>query len=444
MRKGTLRTIKLRERGHEDMLITIAVFFFLLLALNFPIAVMLLAVAMISLYFYTDVSLVILIQTLFNGMDNYLLLSIPFFIIAGNIMARGAISRRIIEVMSLFVGRVRGGLAISSACACAFFAAISGSSIATVLAIGTIMIPALIKAGYPKRFSIGLITSAGSLGILIPPSVPMVLYCVVMEVSVAKLFMAGFLPGILITIFLSVYCYLSARRNKWMMVTRYNFSEAKKIMKEGVWAILLPVIVLGGIYSGFATPTEAAALSVVYGLVVELFVYKELKIGQFTKILKDSAVTSAALTFILACAMTFVWLLTREQLPGRVAEFIIANCSSKWLFLLALNVLLLILGCLMELVSIILILTPILSVTLQQFDIDLIHYGIIMIINAECGFLTPPFGLNLFVSMGLTGESLFEVGRSIVPFLLIFIGSLLIMTYIPEISLILPKLFYGP
>src|SRR4030042_2431921 len=216
------------------MLIAIVFFFFLLLLLNVPIAVMLLAVSMISLYFFTDVSLVILIQQLFNGLDNYLLLSIPFFIFAGNIMAEGAISKRIIEVMNLLVGRIQGGLAISSVCACAFFAAISGSSIATVVAIGTIMIPALIKAGYPKGFSTGLITSAGSLGILIPPSVPMVLYAVVMEVSVARLFMAGFLPGILIAISLSIYCYIHAKRSDWKIVKRYSFLESLRILKTGI------------------------------------------------------------------------------------------------------------------------------------------------------------------------------------------------------------------
>jgi C4-dicarboxylate transporter DctM subunit len=231
-----------------------------------------------------------------------------------------------------------------------------------------------------------------------------------------------------------------ARKHGWRSEVRYTFKEAVKIIRDGLWALFLPVLVLGGIYGGIFTPTEAAAVSVVYALVVELFVYKELKFQKLYTICRDSAILSGCLLFILSCAMSFIWLLTVEQIPIKLAETIIANIHSKWLFLLAINGVLLIVGALMDIVTAIVIISPILVETLTRYDIDFIHYGIIMIVNIECGFLTPPFGLNLFVSMAIMKRSLIEIGKAILPYIIIFVGCLLLITYVPKISTLLPQI----
>ena len=421
-------------------LTVVLICFFALLTLSMPIALLLAATTAIYLVFISHTPLTSLIQQLFNGLDNFVLLGVPFFILAGNIMAEGAISDRLVAVMKLFVGRFTGGLAMASIMACMFFAAISGSSPATVIAIGSIMMPALIKEGYGERFSIGLLTSSGSLGILIPPSIPMILYALVMNISVAEIFMAGFLPGIFIGCSLMGYSYYMSRKNGWRSPTRYTFREAVAIIRNGVWALFLPILVLGGIYGGIFTPTEAAAVSVVYALIVELFVYKELKFNKLFAICRDSAILSGCLLFILSCAMSFIWLLTVEQIPVKLAETIISHIHSKWLFLLAINGVLLVVGALMDIVTAIIIISPILVETLNRYDIDYIHYGIIMIVNIECGFLTPPFGLNLFVSMAIMKRSLIEIGKAVLPYIILFIACLLVITYVPKISTLLPQL----
>lgn len=414
--------------------------FIVFLLLGMPIALVLGGTAAVYLIFIAHLPVTSLIQQLFNGLDNFVLLGVPFFILAGNIMAEGAISNRLVGVMKLLVGRFTGGMAMASVMACLFFAAISGSSPATVIAIGSIMMPALIKEGYGQRFSLGLLTSSGSLGILIPPSIPMILYALVMNVSVAKIFMAGFLPGIFIGLVLMTYSFVMAKKHGWRSETRYTFADAVRIMREGIWALLLPVLVLGGIYGGVFTPTEAAAVSVIYALLVELLVYRELKPGKLAAICRDSAVLAGSLLFILSCAMSFIWMLTVEQIPVKLAEFIVAHIESKWLFLLAINGVLLIVGGLMDIVTAIIVISPILAETLSRYGIDYIHYGIIMIVNIELGFLTPPFGLNLFVSMAIMKRSLVEIGRAVMPFILLLLACLLVITYVPGLSTLLPDL----
>jgi C4-dicarboxylate transporter DctM subunit len=325
--------------------------------------------------------------------------------------------------------------------ACVFFAALSGSSPATVVAIGSIMFPALLKAGYGERFTTGLITSAGSLGIVIPPSIPMILYCLVMNVSVAELFMAGILPGIMIGAVLMGYTYVLARKHDWRHHHRYTWREAVKVVREGVWGLMLPVIVLGGIYTGAFTPTEAAAVSVVYALAVEFLIFKELTWKRLFKVTRDSAVLSSCLLFILACAMTFVWLLTAEQLPHQMADFIVSHVDTWWMFMLFVAVFFLITGAAMDAVSAMIVLSPLFMETLNRYGIDYVHYGIVMVLMIEFGFLTPPFGLNLFVAMGITGKSLTSIARATLPFLFLLLACVLLVTFIPEISLILPELF---
>lgn len=421
------------------MLIFMPVLFIVLLLISTPVAIVMLGVTAATVHFYIPVPLQALVQQLFNGMDNFVLLSIPFFILSGNIMARGSISGKLVGVMQILVGHLPGGMAIAAILACIFFAAISGSSPATVIAIGSIMIPALIKQGYDEDFSIGLLTSTGSLGILIPPSIPMVLYALVMNVSVGKLFMAGIMPGIMIGVILIIYSFILAKRYKWKTVTTYASGEKWQYIKSASWGIAMPLIILGGIYSGIFTPTEAAAVSVVYALFVEFFIYKNMNMAKLNQVLKESVILSSALLFIIACAMTFIWLLTRERLPVMAADFMMAHINNKYVFLLVVNIFLLLVGCVMDIVSAVVIISPILLIALQQYDIDLIHFGVMMIVNIEFGFLTFPFGLNLFVAMGITGKSLTQVGKAVLPFLgLLFIG-LMLVTYIPSVSLWLTR-----
>ena len=423
------------------MHLTLILSFVILLLIGVPISVTLAVVTTIALYLHTSVSLLVIPQQLFNALDNFIMLAVPFFILAGAIMTEGAIARRLINIMNFFVGRVRGGGAVTSVVACMFFAALSGSSPATVVAIGSIMIPALVKSGYDEKFSIGLLTSAGSLGIMIPPSIPMIFYCLVMNVSVAKLFMAGILPGFLIGGIFIGYTFYMSRKHKWKDSKSYTLSEGIKIIKEGIWGLLLPIIVLGGIYSGIFTPTEAAAISVVYALFVELVIYKEMTFWKLRKALVESTVLSASLLLILSCAMTFIWLLTSEQIPMRVAEFTVGFAKTWWMFLIMVSILFLIMGSVMDDVSAMMILSPIFFETLKRFNIDLIHYGIIMVLVIEFGFLTPPFGLNLFVSMGITKKSLVEVSKAVAPFLVLLLIALVLITFIPQISLYLPNKF---
>ncbi len=422
------------------MITAICICFAVLLFAGVPIAVILGITTTVSLVFFTNTPLHIIGQQLFNALDKFVLLAIPFFILAGSIMTRGGIARRLIAFVNALVGWFPGGLAMAGILACIFFAAISGSSPATVVAIGSIMIPALIKAGYGEKFSLGLITVSGSLGIIIPPSIPMILYCLVMNVSVAEMFMAGVLPGLIIGAALMIYTYIVARRNNWRVEQKASIKQLIAATKSGFWALMLPLIVLGGIYSGIFTPTEAAAVSVVYALVVEMFIYKEFSIGEITSICKDAAVLSASLLFILSCAMTFIWLLTAEQIPQHLAEIVISHIDSPWKFLLAVNILFLILGCFMDDVSAMLILAPLFLETLNQYGIDLVHFGIVMVLNIQIGMLTPPFGLNLFVAAGITKRPLTLIARGVIPFIGIMLLCLLLVTYIPWISLMLPKL----
>lgn len=422
------------------MIPAICISFAGLLLAGMPIAVILAITTAMALVFFTSTPLHIIPQQLFNALDKFVLLAIPFFILAGAIMTRGSIAKRLVAFVNALVGWFPGGLAMAGILACIFFAAISGSSPATVVAIGSVMIPALVKGGYGERFSLGLITVSGSLGIVIPPSIPMILYCLVMNVSVAEMFMAGVLPGLLIGACLMAHTYLVARKHDWRIETRASLSEVVRTAKEGSWALFLPFIVLGGIYSGIFTPTEAAAVSVVYALGVEMFIYREFGFREITPICREAAVLSACLLFILACAMTFIWLLTAEQIPQQLADIIIGHISSPWMFLLTVNILFLILGCFMDDVSAMLILAPIFLETLNRYQIDLVHFGVVMVLNIQMGMLTPPFGLNLFVSSGITGKPLMTIARGVVPFLAIMLVCLLVITYVPWISLILPDL----
>ncbi|MDT8378122.1 MAG: TRAP transporter large permease subunit [Desulfotignum sp.] len=421
------------------MILVICICFAVLLFSGVPIAVILGVTTLVSLVFFSSTPLTIITQQLFNALDQFVLLAIPFFILAGAVMTRGGIARRLINFVNALVGWFPGGLAMAGILACIFFAAISGSSPATVVAIGSIMIPALIKAGYGEKFSLGLITVSGSLGIVIPPSIPMILYCLVMNVSVAEIFMAGVVPGLLIGFSLMVYTFFVAKKHNWRIAQNASLSRLIQTGKDGVWALILPIIVLGGIYSGVFTPTEAAAVSVVYALFVEMVIYKEFGIRDLTSVCEEAAILSACLLFILSCAMTFIWLLTAEQIPHHLADIIVEHIDSPWMFLLTVNLLFLVLGCFMDDVSAMLVLAPLFLETLNRYGIDLVHFGVVMVLNIQMGMLTPPFGLNLFVASGITKEPIIKIAQGVAPFLVIMLACLMLVTYIPWISLALPN-----
>ncbi|PLX40832.1 MAG: C4-dicarboxylate ABC transporter permease [Deltaproteobacteria bacterium] len=423
------------------MITTIVVGFVVMMLAGVPIMVLLMSLTALVVSLHTSTPLRIIPEQLFNALDSFVLLAVPFFILAGSIMSKGTIAKRLIAFINSLVGWVPGGLAVAGVGACVFFAAISGSGMATIAAIGGIMLPALKDAGYDRRFSLGLLTTAGSLGIVIPPSIPMILYCLVMNTSVAEMFMAGIMPGLLIGLLLAGWTLFLGYKKNWRVKTKPSIAEVVRTGREGFWAIMLPVVVLGGIYAGVFTATEAAAVSVVYSILVEVFIHRDCTLRELPDACLEACVLSSSILILLAGALTFNWLLTAQQIPANLAQFILSHIDSPWMFLFMVNILLLLLGCVMDSVSAVMVLAPLFMNTLQAYNIDLIHFGVIMILNMEFGMLTPPFGLNLFVAMGISGERLEVVGRAVIPFLLLLLASLAAITYIPDISLFLPKLF---
>jgi C4-dicarboxylate transporter DctM subunit len=410
-----------------------------LMALGVPLAAVVGIAALLCVTSFTAIPPQALFQQLYQGSEYDLLQAVIFFILAGNIMTRGSLAARLIRVGQALVGGFYGGLAITAVLLCMFFAAISGSSPATVVAIGTIMIPALIKSGYDPRFSIGLLTTAGSLGIMIPPSIPMIIWGVVMGVSITKQFTAGFLPGILIGLALMAYSYLMARRRGWRVSSKIAGQGVIEALKQGAWGLFMPFLVLGGIYSGAFTATEAAAVAFVYALLVELFIHRSIRMRDMMPIFRESVLTSAMLLFIIANASVLSYYFSVDQIPERVTDFLVRYIDSRFMFLLLVNIALLIMGCFMDVVSAMLVLGPVFMPLLQRFEIDFIHFGIIMVLNIEIGFLTPPFGVNLFVASGVTGKDVLEVARSVGPYLVIMLGMLFLITYVPWISLVLTR-----
>jgi len=411
----------------------------LLMASGVPLAAVVGIAGLLCVISFTSIPPQALFQQLYQGSEYDLLQAVIFFILAGNIMTRGSLASRLIKVGQAVVGGFSGGLAITAVLLCMFFAAISGSSPATVVAIGTIMIPALIKSGYDERFSVGLLTTAGSLGIMIPPSIPMIIWAVVVGVSVTKQFTAGFLPGILIGLALMAYSYVMARKHGWRVSRKISGQEVMEALKQGAWGLFMPFLVLGGIYSGAFTATEAAAVAFVYALLVELFIHRSIRIKDMMPIFKESVLTSAMLLFIIANASVLSYYFSVDQIPERVADFLVRYIDNRFMFLLLVNTALLIMGCFMDVVSAMLVLGPVFMPLLQRFEIDFIHFGIIMVLNIEIGFLTPPFGVNLFVASGITGKDVLEVARSVAPYLMIMLGMLLLITYVPWISLVLTR-----
>ena len=410
--------------------------------LGMPIAVALGLSSVLTILFFGRDSLASLSLKLFETSEQFTLLAIPFFILAGAFMTTGGVARRMIRFANAAIGHLRGGLAMASVLACMLFAAVSGSSPATVVAVGSIVIAGMTRAGYSQSFAAGVICNAGTLGILIPPSIVMVVYAAATETSVGKLFMAGIIPGIMLGLMLMVAIYVRARMIDLPRQPRASLREVLVAGRNSLWGLLLVVIILGGIYGGIFTPTEAAAVSAVYAFLVAVFVYRDMGLKDVPRVLVDAARVTVMLMFIVANALLFAHVLTTERIPQVIAEHIVAMGMAPWQFLIVVNVLLLIAGNFMEPTGIILILAPILFPIATQLGIDPVHLGIIMVVNLEIGMVTPPVGLNLFVTAGITGMSIIQVVRAALPWLSVLLVFLVIVTYVPQLSIWLPgKLF---
>lgn len=421
---------------------TILVLFVLLFVFMFigvPIAISLGLSGAITIMLFSQDSVSSLAIKLFETSEHYTLLAIPFFLLAGAFMTTGGVARRLIDFANATVGHIRGGLAIAAVLSCMLFAALSGSSPATVAAVGSIAIAGMVRSGYPVGFGTGIICNAGTLGILIPPSVVMVVYAAATETSVGKLFMAGVVPGLLLGVVLMIAIYIVARVKNLPSQPRATVKEWLTAARKAIWGLLLMVIILGGIYSGIFTPTEAAAVAAVYSFFVAVFIYRDVKLSECPKVLLESAKLSVMLMFIIANAMLFAHVLTTEQIPQLITETVVRWELQPWTFLIVVNVVLLIAGAFMEPSAIILILAPILFPIAVQLGIDPIHLGIIMVVNMEIGLITPPIGLNLFVASAVSKMPLSDVIKAAMPWLLILLFFLIVITYVPAISLALPN-----
>lgn len=413
-----------------------------LMLIGVPVAVSLGASTVLTMLLFTSLDVAEVPQRIFDGINKFPLMAIPMFILAGNLLSKGGSARRIIDFAKSMVGHLPGGLPMSSIFACVIFAAVSGSSPATVVAIGSIMFTAIKEAGYPKEYAVGGITTAGSLGILIPPSVVMIVYGVTSNASIAELFMAGVVPGLMLGGMMIAQTYFGAKRLGFKATTPEPWSERIKKFFRAFWALLIVVVVIGGIYGGIFTPTEAAAASAIYALIISLFVYKDIKFKDLWDICLESAITTAMIFFIIANAVVFAYLLTSENIPQTIADSILAANIGKIGFLIIVNVLLFIMGQFMEPSSVVMIMVPLLLPIATALGVDPVHFGILLIVNMEIGMITPPVGLNLFVASGLTGMNLKDVIVSCLPWTLTLFIGLILVTYIPEISLWLPNLMY--
>ncbi len=423
--------------------ILLFVMLFVFMFLGMPISIALGLSSLLTIMLFAQDSLASLAIKLFETSEHYTLMAIPYFILGGALMSTGGVAKRLVRFAVACVGHIRGGLAIAAVLACTFFAAVSGSSPATVVAIGSIMITGMMKAGYTQSFSAGVLANAGTLGILIPPSIVMVVYCAVTEVSVGRLFLAGIIPGILLATLLMVAIYIRARMVNLPAQPRASFAEIVQSAKEAIWGFLLLAIIMGGIYGGIFTPTEAAAIAAVYAVLVSVLIYKDITVKDLPHTFVEASKTTVMLMFIIANAMLFAHVLTTERIPQIIAEQIVAIGMEPWQFLIVVNIILLIAGNFMEPTAIILILAPIFFPIATQLGIDPIHLGIIMVVNMEIGMITPPVGLNLFVTSGITGMPLMAVVRAAMPWLSILLVFLVIVTYIPSISTFLPDLLMG-
>jgi len=405
-----------------------------------PVYMCLFFTAVLGFVLFTDLPLLLLAQTLFRSMDNFALVVVLFFILCGTIMTAGTIVEKLIKVANAVVSWLPGGLGMAGVLACGLFGAISGSTVATVVALGGFMIPALMDNGYPQKYTLGLMTTSPNLGVIIPPSIGMILYSMISNVSLEGLFLTGFLPGILIMLGACIYTYFVFRKN--VEIERKpipNIKELLAVFKEGFWSLMLPVIIVGGIFSGAFTANEAAVVACVYAFIVELFIHRSMKFSDVKRVTVSSAVTSATLLIIVAGATCFGRLLTLENIPGKITETVLAAIHSPFMFLLAMNALLLIVGMFMDIISATMILGPVFLPMLDAFGVNWLHFGLILTVNLAIGYCTPPMGVSLYITGAIANKDLIYITKSVIPFIVIQLIVLFIITYLPDAVLWLPR-----
>ena len=418
-----------------------ALIFGILLALmltGMPISIALGLTVLSFMFTMTTVPIESVGLKLFTGLDNFSIMAIPFFILAGTFLTRGGVARRMIAFTSSLIGHWPGGLGLAGVAASALFAAVSGSSVATVVAIGSIILPAMIEQGYPKRFGAGVITTSGALGILLPPSVILVLFGVSTNTSIGALFMAGVMPGILLAALMIGLTLVIAWRRGYPRMPRSTWFQRWRAFRESIWGLALIVIVMGGIYGGIFTPTEAAAVAAVYAFVIAVFVYRDLRLRDVPKVLLSAANTSAMLLYIITNAVLFSFMMTNEHIPQSMAAWIVAQHFNVWTFLFVVNIVLLAAGNVMEPTSILLIMAPILFPIAISLGVDPIHFGILMAVNMEVGLCHPPVGLNLYVASGIARMGISELTVAVLPWLVVMLMFLALISYVPIISIWLP------
>ena len=407
-----------------------------------PVFMCLFFTAVLGFIFFTDLPLLLLAQTLFRSMDNFALVVVLYFILCGNIMTAGSIVDKLIKVANVLVSWLPGGLGMAGVLGCGLFGAISGSTVATVVALGGFMIPALIENGYREKYTIGVMTTSPNLGVIIPPSIGMILYSMISNVSLEGLFLTGFLPGVMIMFGVCVYTYVIHRkRTDFIRMPVPSFMEVLNILKEGFWSLMLIVIIFGGIFSGAFTANEAAVVACVYAFFVELFIHRSIKFGDVKRITINSAVTSATLLIIVAGATCFGRYLTLADIPNKITEAVMSNIQSPVVFLLVINVLLIVVGMFMDIISATLILGPVILPMLSGFNIDPMHFGLIMTVNLAIAYCTPPMGVSLYITGAMANKDLLYVTRAVIPFLIIQYAVLFIFTYTPNLTLWLPRMF---
>jgi len=405
-----------------------------------PVFMCLFFTAVLGFLLFTDLPILLLTQSIFRSMDNFALVVVLYFILCGNIMTAGSIVDKLMKVANVVVSWLPGGLGMAGILGCGLFGAISGSTVATVVALGGFMIPALLENGYQEKYTVGVMTTAPNLGVIIPPSIGMILYSMISNVSLEGLFLTGFLPGILIIIGMSLYTYFVHRKKTdFVRMPVPTFKEVLAIFKEGFWSLMLPVIIFGGIFSGAFTANEAAVVACVYAFIVELFIHKSIKFKDVFNITVNSAITSATLLIIVAGATCFGRYLTLEDIPGKITEAVLATVQSPIIFLLIINIMLVIVGMFMDIISATLILGPVFLPMLAPFGIDPMHFGLILTVNLAIGYCTPPMGVSLYITGAIANKDLVYVSKAVIPFILIQYAVLAIITYTPGITLWLPR-----